>query len=705
LAFAEQPKQFALHLSAAVVVVAWAIELVFRDGSRSLSPSLNSWLGKSPARWTVAAVTAFAVVGVLSTVFSQAPMISLWGQDFSDLGYDLYSFLSILVLFMAVALRLRGRVQIQRMVYVFAGTGVTAAAYGVSQHFGWDPFGSGADVQRVWSTFLNPIFFGSFLVMSLFLTMTAAILWTSNDQRWPWQVMFAGAIGIQLAALWFAGSRGPIIGVIVGSVVLVGVSAIRIELPDLLRGLKVSVGGLVVAILLVIVPAGDTSVIASFSSAISETTQLATTLADADQSDPEKTLASGLSGRVGIWSGAFELATSWEVVSPENAFSSTLRPVFGFGPEMYRFSYPLAAGPDGLQGVDHPHNYLLQTLFETGVAGLLTLLALVGLTIVTMLRLLWPGSSARPDPWVTIVAVGLLAALTGRAVEQMVGVAQIGDLAPYWILMGLVVAVSESATTNLDPKLTSISRRPRSRQSRDFSGHDLARIGGAIAVVFIVVGVFVLKDVQQLAGSRAAVEANRLVGVGEASAALEEFQRAIAFAPDVTEYPIRLHELVSNAASNETDPENKQALLEVGYNALVDAYARDQYDFRLLQHLALAAVNLFENGEADRRDEVIQRFVSLSESSPDYPDFQALVANGFIVARAYDLGLLAADHSIALGGDDETQSRAWWARGVSMAGLGDPAGAIDSFERSITLRPESKWAALAHGALAEILEN
>ena len=701
LAFAQQPKQFALHLAAAVVVIAWAIELAFQDGSRSLLPSLSGGLGKSPARWAVATAALYMVVGVLSTVFSQAPMVSLWGQNFRDLGYELYSFLSLLVLFMAVALRWRGRVEIQRVVYVFAGTGVTAATYGVSQHFGWDPFGPGADLQRVWSTFLNPIFFGSFLVMSIFLTVTAALLWTSDHRHWRWQIMFAVALGVQLAALWFAGSRGPLIGATVGGVVLVSVAALKIELPNLLRGLPITVGGLVVAILLVVVPAGDTRGVASLSRAISETTQLATTLSGA----PDESLASGLSGRVGIWSGAFELATSWEVVSPENGISSALRPVFGFGPEMYIYSYPLTAGPDGLRGVHHPHNYLLQTLLEMGVAGLLTLLALAGLIIVTILRLIWPGSSTRPDPWVSIVAVGLLAALVGRAVEQMGGVAAIGDLAPYWILMGLVVAVSESATPEHDTTPAPRSRRRRSQPLRDFSVSDLARIGGAIIVVFIVAGVFVLKDVQQLEGSRAAVEANRLAGVGQGSTALVEFQRAIALAPDVTEYAIRLHELVSTAATSETDPETKQALLEVGYDALVEASARDPYDPRLLENLSRATVDLFENGETDRRDEVIRRYISLGESLPDYPDIQALVANGFIVARAFDLGLVAADISIGLGGDQQSQSRAWWARGVSLAGLGDPAGAIDSFERSITLRPEGQWAAFAHGGLAEILES
>ncbi|HIK99112.1 MAG TPA: hypothetical protein EYG13_06150, partial [Dehalococcoidia bacterium] len=50
VAFAEQPKQIALHLSAGVIAITWALELALYSERFVSPPSLRMWLGKSPSR-------------------------------------------------------------------------------------------------------------------------------------------------------------------------------------------------------------------------------------------------------------------------------------------------------------------------------------------------------------------------------------------------------------------------------------------------------------------------------------------------------------------------------------------------------------------------------------------------------------------------------------------------------------------------------
>ncbi|MBT5320649.1 MAG: hypothetical protein HOL45_12180 [Chloroflexi bacterium] len=707
LAFHEQPKQFALHLAGVVIVIAWAVELAL-TGDRWRSPShIKTWLGRTPARWSVAAAAVFAGVFVLSTVFSRAPQVSLWGQDFADLGYELYSSLILLVLFFAIALRARERDQIQRIVYVFAGVGTVVAAYGAVQHFGWDPIGPGANATRVWSTFLNSIFFGSFLVMSLFMTAAAALLGPVNDRRRL--ALFAVMIGLQISALWFAGGRGPIFGAALGAFLIVVLAIARLEPATLKRAAVVAVGGVLVGVVLIGLPAGETrgtaSLVTAFSASASipelppETQATEVIVPNSAASDAR------FSGRVGIWRGALELVRNREVYPPESGVHSALRPIFGFGPEMYTYSFPLTAEPYGLRSADHAHNYPLQVLLELGLAGLLTLVILVGLILVTLIRVLWPASGVRPDPWTTVAAIGILAALFGRAIEQGPGVAQIADLTGYWILMGLAVALSESKSVADVSETTQTPRRRRAVGFSDLGGRKLTSLVIAIVVIAVAGGVFLFKDIQQLRGSLAAVEANDLVSQNRGEEALEKYRDAISLAPDVSEYPIRLHEMLFGVASQETDPENRRTLLEIGYEVLADTADRDPYDFLLRERLALATLDLFEDGQTERRDEVIDRYIDFAESRPSYSEAQALLGNAAVIVGGFEVGLAAANRAIEIELNPAALDRAWWVRGIALDGLGDPSGAIASFEQAIAANGESNWAALSHGQLAELFEN
>lgn len=114
------------------------------------------------------------------------------GRDNITLGYELYTFLALLVIFFAVALRLRTLDAAGRVFLVLMVAGGIAALYGISQDFGWDPISPGEDGARSLGTFGNPIFFGAFLLMAVFATVAVALQARASGQT----AMFVLAIVI-----------------------------------------------------------------------------------------------------------------------------------------------------------------------------------------------------------------------------------------------------------------------------------------------------------------------------------------------------------------------------------------------------------------------------------------------------------------------------------------------------------------------------
>ena len=140
--------------------------------------------------------------------------------------------------------------------------------------------------------------------------------------------------------------------------------------------------------------------------------------------------AEGLGGRSDIWQGSVRLLDSWERQAAEPGAIRALRPVFGLGPEMYYYSYPLTANPQpGVIVVSNAHNSPFHTLLELGVAGLAAFMALAIATLLAGLSFLlsrWR-THGRTNNWSTIAMLAIVASLVGRAVEQIVGIGRVGD--------------------------------------------------------------------------------------------------------------------------------------------------------------------------------------------------------------------------------------------------------------------------------------
>src|SRR5690606_24994590 len=124
-----------------------------------------------------------------------------------------------------MAATIRTHEQVRRVVSVAIVTSIPVALYGLLQHFGHDPLPWGGDVQaRVAGHMGNAIFIAAYLIMVIPLTLARIIDAFNNiladEQPAAADIIrssiYIFVLAIQLLALYWSGSRGPLIGLGVG---------------------------------------------------------------------------------------------------------------------------------------------------------------------------------------------------------------------------------------------------------------------------------------------------------------------------------------------------------------------------------------------------------------------------------------------------------------------------------------------------------
>ncbi len=730
LYFFSDPKQYVLHFAALSIVVLWSFELAFtRRGVGRPGWHLTGWAGRSPARWALIAVAAFFFWQVLSTLLSPLAVYSALGRDPNNPGYELYSSLSYAAIFFAIALRVRTPAQVMRVLVVIVGVGAVTAAYGVAQHFGWDPIGYGSELDRVYATFGNPIFFAAFLIMSL--TLTVALALVDDDGRRRWRVpVLAVLTGVQIAALWFTLSRGPWLGG-VAAIALLAVGAVlwMRRWPIGRAGVVLTVG-VALALVIAALPGATAaatgrsgiSVAASILSDPAAVGELFSTSDDATgpapgaaPSAPESSQLrlpaeppTSFAIRVSLWETALKLATAWPVIDDEPAPVRVLRPLLGYGPEMSYYSYPLRLPPQrNYQVVDHAHNLPLNVLLELGYVGLLlsvVAVVLVVLSVVGLLRRVTSGG--RKGDVLAAAAIATAAALGGRMVEQMVGVARVGDLLAFWALLGLLLAVYEIVMRGDVPARTS-GPGPRPRREV-ISGGQVAATGAALVLAFAAAGLFAGIDVQALRASRMAAVGDTALGRQDPDSAYRQFQEAADTNPLVEDYPVAVNLLLMNTARFLSGPEDRdRALIAMGRaEEVLTAYAaRHPLAYTTQVRLALTVSEIAARGEPQVLPVLADRVERVAALLPPYPTIMSFVAHGLVTAKEYEKALAAADRALSLGGPPASAGQAHWVKGVALAGLGRTDEAIAAFEGAIALQPDEAFGSHAKKSLVRLLDR
>lgn len=153
----------------------------------------------------------FLGVSALSTLFSEDPMYSLFG----DRDEGLLSLAAGVLLFYAVARGLSSPVRVR----VFLAAGVTAAVlisvYGISQNYGFDPISGWliswyTDIGRSFATVGNPITLASYLTLMAGAAAALCFKAGSRTERVLWLL----ALAVIVACWIYTDTRGAMLGVV-----------------------------------------------------------------------------------------------------------------------------------------------------------------------------------------------------------------------------------------------------------------------------------------------------------------------------------------------------------------------------------------------------------------------------------------------------------------------------------------------------------
>ena len=706
-----EPKIVILHLTAGIIAVLWLWQIVLRRLNARTIPNnevswdLSTWAGRNPARWALIAAAVWVFAQLAATLLSPLPIISFFGGDESRSGYNLYDSLSLTVLFAAVAFRFRSVKQLELIGYTLVLTGTITAAYGIAQHFDWDPIGGNAGRLRVIASFGNTLNFGGYMVMSI--PATLAMAHKRFDRKWLWLAVIVVALGLQVAGIWFSGGRGPFVAVAASIITYFAVIALIGTSKETLKSAATFVGAGIVAAIIIALPSSQRDI------GVERVLSIGGQFRSSDTTTSGSTdIEAGLRGRLDIWQASLKLATTWKVPVEEPTANRLLRPLFGLGQDMYVYSYPSVGPPQStLALVDHAHNYEIMVLMEQGFVGLIGFIGLGGLlTLATIAIVRRYRAAGRGLDSIGVLMIMLLPANIGKLVEMQTGVARVSDLAMTLALFGATIAIYEVANRQLNDEIAVSESSPtRSRSSVGLNASNQTVLGAsllaAVAVTAVVLTIFVGWDVRRLSASRAlAVGHNHPDLVTRA----QVWADAQAAAPERESFTFNLFEQYLDVAKQQHDLGNEQEairLLNIGRNMLLDYETRDPFELDTQIGLAKTTSAFAEWGYLEYLQELVDRSIKLADAHPAYPTLVGTTATALTSAGLHELAINYADQAIATETTTRPWAKAWYAKGRALYELGHEEEAIEALITSTEKEPGAEGALLAHQVLAQIYKQ
>ena len=361
-----------LRLFSIVLFMAWILRAAEKG---SFFPT---WIADRRNLFRMASANALVVFGVsilVSTAFSVFPLQSLWGSYQQRQGA--FTEVCYLVFFFAVATELRSNAQIRRFVTALLVPTIPICLLAIMEHAGLDPLPIlGSFVGRASSLAGNPIYLAAYLGMVFPFTVLRIVdlshsMRTKNSLRRV-EIVFYSTVGVlQLTAFLFAGSRGPLLGMVAGVSFLAVAHASRASRGRLL-GVLTLFAAIVAFLAVLSIPSGPLAPLAR----IPVLNRLAGTLLI---SAPANEVRSDL------WNKAFELLRSSEPLkfpSGEVDRWHGLRPLFGYGPETLECVLPLrySIGSSAPPLLSRFHNFFWDRWYCFGLIGVFALLTLITLT-------------------------------------------------------------------------------------------------------------------------------------------------------------------------------------------------------------------------------------------------------------------------------------------------------------------------------------
>jgi tetratricopeptide (TPR) repeat protein/O-antigen ligase len=449
----EPDKITLLRTLALLTLGAWIVKSIEEGGWRWQRIQPGESALKTIVRFPmILPVAAFALVYVLSTIFSVTPAASLWGSYQRLQGT--YTTFAYIVFFAAIVVNLRKRAQVERLITTIILGSLPVSLYGILQHYHLDPVPWGGDVStRIASNMGNAIFVAAYLIMVSPLII-ARILQAFNgimnetdrtqlvgDILKGTFYVFTGAI--VLIAQYMSQSRGPALGWIVGSFVIFILLAIYWRKRWLTYTAIAAVAVVGVFLLLFNLPRGpfealrDSPMIGRYSQLLNDNSNNALV-------------------RQYIWEGVVKMVSIHKpLLFPDGSQDkfNFLRPLIGYGPESMYVAYNPFYVPQLGQvekrnaSPDRSHNETWDSLVINGLLGLITYLAVF--VAVFFYGLKWIGlindSRQRNLFFGLLVAGGVIGSI---ALMLWRGIEYFGVGLPFGMIAGLIVYITLMALLN-----------------------------------------------------------------------------------------------------------------------------------------------------------------------------------------------------------------------------------------------------------------
>jgi tetratricopeptide (TPR) repeat protein len=432
---------------------------------------------------------------------------------------------------------------------------------------------------------------------------------------------------------------------------------------------------------------------------------------------------SGLGGRGTHWKVSWQLIRDRPWVEFDSLSLSWLRPLIGYGPDLFRYTYLLRSPAEGVSlfplEPDHAHNYFIHQTVEQGVLGLLSSLGIFAAVFIAgVYQLIRYGRSL--STFHRVVLVALLAVVAGRFFEMMLGVARVSDLTVLWVLLAVFAALplamsnSESGKEAPNPHPRSIKQRRRSRSgnaSRPRS-YDWGLFWRLAVVAWLIGGIAVLTWVKSINYVRAAVEVGEGLEhyrQGDFQATLASLDQAIDLAPDVSlYYNHRANVYLTYQLNQDLPPERgcstqkdlpyAVCLAARSFQSNLEAVQQRPFYYRSRLALANSAYNIPELKEVTVR--LYRESLALA---PNSWVIRNELAAAYLEAGQPKAALEVLEESLAITGDNIHSAETYFLQGRAFLSLHQPEPASLALERALELRAGllDKSALKAHLSLAE----
>ena len=697
-------KIVSLHFLAGLILILWSWQIAIRiilnktESHNLTNWDLFNWADKNPARWAILATAIWFFSITASTFLSPFPVLSFYGVDEGRNGYNLYDYLSLMTILASVIFRFRTTRSLELLTYTLVITGTITATYGIAQHYGWDPIGGNAGRTRVIASFGNTLNFGGYMVMSI--PATLALTYKRLNKTSTFRALITVALSLQLIGLWFTAGLGPFISTSASIASFFVIAAALGSLREILRGIFLFASAAIIALIIIAMPSPQDDVglhrVSKISNQFSSETQ-------------STNIQGGLTGRLNIWGSMLNQATNWEVPIEEPMANRVLRPIFGVGPDMLIYVYPLIGAPQSrLALVDHTHNYPLQVLMEHGFMGFIVFLAmamLIGITIILLIRNMRNKDKVIDKEILIILA--LVPAIIGKSFELQTGVGRISDMTMNFALLGGVIAIYEIVNYRINTKPESKHRSKIARKTQRTNGAPnksliLPLIVVASLITISVITNFVSWDLRRLSASRSLAiqwdHPEQLVR----SAAWEDAQKR---SPERKSFTFTLFETYHHVSKEQYalgNVEEALRLIHKGRDLLIEYEKYNPLELDVQIGLSKSAATLMEWGYFDYADELAGRSIELAEANPAYPTILGSAATALTSVNQHELAIKYADEAIETESMTQPWSKAWYAKGRALYELGKEQQAIDALITATKKQPGAEGALLSHQVLAQI---